>query len=231
LSSEESFATLDSASDHPDKAKSAYELVTQLVAEHPDDVDVLWRAARAGYTYAAQQQEGTDIKKELVLKAAENAQKAVTAAPDRFETNKWAAITIGRRGDYTSTKDKIESSYLIREMGLKAAGLKPDDWVIQQLLGVWHFQIANIDFVSRQLAKAFFATPPSATYQEGIPYFERAEELHPNARSRFSLGETYEKIGDKAKAKEWYAKCVEIHAELQEVKDLQATASARLAKL
>eukprot|EP00301_Raphidiophrys_heterophryoidea_P019417 c4356_g1_i1.p1 GENE.c4356_g1_i1~~c4356_g1_i1.p1 ORF type:complete len:239 (+),score=72.77 c4356_g1_i1:39-719(+) len=225
--SDQLFAELDAFS-NSHKAQEGYEAAKNALAAHPDNVDVLWRAARAIYEWAASQQEGTAEKKALVLEAAEVGKKALDLAPERWETNKWAAITIGRKGDYADTKEKIQNAFLIKEWATKALEKHPDDWTLNHVLGMWHFQIASTGFIQRQIASALFATPPTSTYEEAIPFLEKADQLFPNPRSRFSLGETYEKLGNKAKATEWYAKSLEVEAASQEGKDLQEQARKKI---
>lgn len=61
-----------------------------------------------------------------------------------------------------------------------------------------------------KLASVIFAEPPKCTYDRALAYFLRAEQLEPGfyKRNALFLGQTYDRMGDKAAAKHWYEKAI-----------------------
>lgn len=45
------------------------------------------------------------------------------------------------------------------------------------LIGMWHFEFADMASYTRLAARAIYATPPSSTYEEALDKFEKAELL------------------------------------------------------
>ena len=81
----------------------------------PVDAELLWRLGRAFYLVGENSKEN-EVVKENVEKADEYIQKAL-ATPDADKNaniQKWAAITLGKLGDFTDTKTKISNSFKIK---------------------------------------------------------------------------------------------------------------------
>jgi len=140
-----------------------------------------------------------------------------TEFPEYWAANKWLAILLSANGELLGTKEKLQNAYKIKEYATKAATLKPDDSTTQHLLGRWAFSVANIGWMERQVASAVFATPPTATFQEALGYFLKCQELLDaqsgnNLRNLVFLGDTYEKLKDNKKAKEWYQRASSFQA-------------------
>merc|ERR1712039_890354 len=72
------------------------------------------------------------------------------------------------------------------------------------VLGRFAFTIAGISWMERKLAATLMATPPTATYDEALDYFLRANEKREFHLNQLWIAKTYLKLGDKAKAKEWF---------------------------
>ena len=84
-----------------------------------NDVDLLWRLARA-YFDIADQTSNIDIKKNNIDKALPYSKRALEIDPNSARANHWYAVIIGQKGLLEGTKQKILNSYEVREYGLKA---------------------------------------------------------------------------------------------------------------
>jgi len=152
------------------KFKEALEYLIELSKSDPKNIDVLWRLARAYYEVG---EEEKDLSKRsaLFIKASEAAKRCLELDDKSAMSHKWVAITISALGEFSSTKEKIGNSFLIKEHALKARELKPGDPTTLHLLGRWCYSVAGIGWVERKLASTLFAAPPTSSYEEALEFF------------------------------------------------------------
>ena len=175
-----------------------------------------WRLARALYV-VAENTSDAEAAKALFIRAHEHARKAVETKVESASVFKWAAITVGKLGDFSDTKSKIQNSFLIKEYALKAQELAPEDATLAHILGRWAFGVANISFVERTLASAIFASPPTATFEEALEHFLRHETLLKDKgggmiRNKIFIGDTLLKLDRKTEAAEYFLKASQAEA-------------------
>ncbi len=187
----------------------ALKTLKALEAAGPVDAELLWRLARANYL-VGESSEG-EAAKELFYKAHELAQRAVKESEAHGQIQKWMAITIGKLGEFSDTKSKIENSYCIKEHALRAQELMPEDATVAHILGRWCFGVAGISFIERGIASALFASPPVSTYEEALVHFQRHEELLKDkgggmVRNKIFIGDSLLKLDRKTEAAEWFLK-------------------------
>jgi hypothetical protein len=60
------------------------------------------------------------------------------------EAHKWFAVTVGSRGEFLSTRKKIEDGYMFKEHVDKAIALKPDDPSLHHLLGRFSYEVSIV---------------------------------------------------------------------------------------
>jgi hypothetical protein len=158
-------------------SRNAEALQLLQTIEQKGDVDweLLWRLARANFV-VGENLDG-DAAKGHFYRAHEQALKAVAAQDKDANVHKWCAITIGKVGDYSDTRSKIQNSFLIKEHALKAQELNPQDATVAHILGRWCFGVANISFIERGIASALFASPPVSSWEEALEHFLRHEQL------------------------------------------------------
>nr|CAD7586046.1 unnamed protein product [Timema genevievae] len=65
--------------------------------------------------------------------------------------------------------------------------------------------ITDMPWYQRQIARTFFATPPTSTYEEALQFFSKAEEVDPQFYSQnlLMLGKTYLRINDLENARHY----------------------------
>jgi len=190
--------------------QEVFDFLSEEVKSKPDDVEILWRLARANYELGEIASDKT-VKQEYFTEAHKLAAKCLELDEKNAMSHKWVAITTSGLGDFLSTKEKIGNSFKIKEHALKALELKPTDPTICHLLGRWCYAVANIGWVDRKLAAALFATPPTSTFEEALGYLQKAEQLQPNfLRNAVWIGDTYTSLKQYDKAREAYKCAVEM---------------------
>ena len=114
-------------------------------------------------------------------------------------------------GSLLPQKEKIKSSFRVKEEAEIAAKLAPKDPTTQHFLGRWCFAVASIGWLERKAAALIFAKPPESTYEEALKFFLAADALEDNfKRNAMWVGDTYKALGKKVEAVEWYKTAVDM---------------------
>ncbi|XP_030072092.1 regulator of microtubule dynamics protein 1 isoform X2 [Microcaecilia unicolor] len=141
-----------------------------------DNVEILWRLARALRDLAMLSTTRAEDKKRLIYEALDYAQKALSIDAEHFAVHKWYAICISDVGDYEGTNTKIADSYVIKGHLQKAIELNPYDATSYHLMGLWCWSFASLSWFQRKMGAILFSTPPTSTYEEALQYFLKAEQ-------------------------------------------------------
>ncbi|XP_002160454.4 regulator of microtubule dynamics protein 1 isoform X1 [Hydra vulgaris] len=199
--------------------KGVYEYLLQFKSS--EDPELLWRLVRATRDRACMPDVSKEEKKTLIFEAFEYAKKALQFGEENFACHKWYGIMLSQTGDYIGTKKKLEDSPAMKQHFEKAIQLNPNDATSRHLIGMWCFSFADLAWYERKIATVVFGTPPSSTYEEALQNFEKAEELSPSfySTNQYMLGLAYLRLGNKAKAKEWFQKVCEFQVVKEEDKE------------
>ncbi|XP_072284969.1 regulator of microtubule dynamics protein 3 isoform X2 [Pyxicephalus adspersus] len=182
-----------------------------LYGEHQD---FLWRLARS----CSDMNELTDDlteKKSYALEGKEEAEAALQKEGQSAECHKWFAILCGQLSEHEGIQKRIQIGYIFKEHIEKAISLQPNDSQCYYLLGRWCYQVSNLGWLERKTASALYETPPSATIDEALQNFLKAEELSPGFSKalRVYIAKCYMDLGDLSMANHW----TKLAAELQNV--------------
>ncbi|XP_067234289.1 regulator of microtubule dynamics protein 1 isoform X2 [Chanodichthys erythropterus] len=207
----------------------------QLLLKHKDsdEAEFLWRLARASRDLALLSSISAEEKKRLISEAFEYARRALEKNESSFAAHKWFAICLSDVGDHEGIKVKIGNSYIIRHHLERAIELNPKDATSIHILGYWCFAFAELPWYQRKVAAVIFASPPTATYEEALAFFLKAEEVDPNFYSMnlLMLGKTYMMLKDVQRAALWLTKARDYPAVTEEDKQVHKEALELLKKL
>ncbi len=199
-----------------DALHDANEYETELVqleklsAEFTEDVEILWRLAQVHFDIA-DQTEDEEVHKAHFYPGFEAAKKAVKIDPNSARANHWYATLIGKIGMLEGTKQKITNSYEVEKYGLKAIELDPTYDGSLHLLGRWHYELADLSWIERTVAKIVYETPPKASFEESVEFYKRAIEAKPDEiRHYLWIGKALIKLKDKEEAKKYLQLCTEM---------------------
>uniref|UniRef100_A0A183CHB5 Regulator of microtubule dynamics protein 1 n=1 Tax=Globodera pallida TaxID=36090 RepID=A0A183CHB5_GLOPA len=171
--------------------------------------EVLWRLARVLYKQGRAARSAAESKR-LCYEAFDFAKKALENQPTTgsFGAHKWYAILLDRTAELEGNKARISKALEVKSHFERALELNAFDATTWHLLGVWHYEFADLPSHMRWLASMVYATPPKSTYDEALRCFERAETISPSfyAANNYYLGLVYEKMNQRNEALEQFKK-------------------------
>ncbi|KAI4886229.1 hypothetical protein NFI96_023517 [Prochilodus magdalenae] len=185
-----------------DKKKEGLSTLLEKKEKFDQKCQFLWRLTRA-YADAHDLAGDTLEKKKYAEKGKQIGAQAISVNPVCAESHQWYAILCGLLSEYESVQNKIKNGYLFKDHLDKAIELKPQDPLSYYLLGRWCYAVAQCTWIERKIAATLFGEPPSATIQDALQNFLKAEELCPKY-SKFNyvfLAKCYKDLGQKTQAK------------------------------
>ena len=117
------------------------------------------------------------------------------------DSHKWFAVTLGARGEFVPTNEKIQNGFIFKEHIDKAISLNPTDGSLHHLLGRFCFevslcfgdvtliegvqnvkrdfflQVSSLSWIERKVAATLFSSPPTSSYGEALIHFQTAERI------------------------------------------------------
>lgn len=206
---------LDDIRDNPDKysREEEYRVARELLSAYPDDPQAQWRAARAAYDLSCVAGTPDDRRKALIVSEALPLIKAARATEDEDPLiYRWHGILLSKTRPWISTEAFIKLLYEVRSEWDAAIRLAPQDAFMLNLLGRWCVEVATMPWWKRKIAATLFATPPSASLEEALDLFQRAEAAAPRKYkvNQESLAATYAALGKKEAAVEWALSAVQL---------------------
>uniref|UniRef100_A0AC35TVH0 TPR_REGION domain-containing protein n=1 Tax=Rhabditophanes sp. KR3021 TaxID=114890 RepID=A0AC35TVH0_9BILA len=159
--------------------EQAYAALKDLLNASPEnktDIQILWRLCRVCHQMACLLPMKDPKKKGYLYEGKEYGTTAVKLAETNLDVLKWAAACIGASTDFMGTKDKIETGYYFKELLDKALLIDPSEFSLLHMRGRFSFSVAALSWLERKAASAFYATPPTATYNEALTDFLKVEE-------------------------------------------------------
>jgi len=165
-----------------------------------------WRLAKATHLEALAAKNNGDnvLRKTLVFAAFAAAEKALKLNDRSADAHKWYGITVGSKGDFLSTNEKIKNGFIFKEHIDRAVSLNPNDCTLHHLLGRFNYEVSQLSWMERKLAATLFSAPPTATMGEALERFLTAEAKgKPFKENRLYIAKCYIALSDNANAAKW----------------------------
>lgn len=181
LQAEEGVAQLIQKGDEADKKwKTGEALEAFLAAEklEPRNPDILRRIATQ-YCLSMVDVGSSAEKRAIGEKALGYARRAIELAPRNGNAQVVMAVCCGRLAKHLPNKEKIETSKLVRQHAELAMQLAPRNDLPHYVLGVWHYELANLNAVLRAVAGMVYGALPAASNDEAEKHFRKARQLDP----------------------------------------------------
>jgi tetratricopeptide (TPR) repeat protein len=176
------------------------------IAADSQSYEALWKASRTAVDVGELEANG-DTRKQIYKTAEEYARRAVQANAADPEGHFHLARSLGRTALSLGKRDRVKYAGEVRAHALEALKLNPNHPGALHVMGMWNAEIMRLSGFQRFAAKTLLGGKVfgEASWKEAVRYMEAAVAAEP-ARivHRIDLGEIYEDVGDKTKAREQY---------------------------
>ncbi|XP_004623463.1 regulator of microtubule dynamics protein 3 [Octodon degus] len=191
--------------------REGFQLLLNNKLAYGNRQDFLWRLARA-YSDMFELTEDMSEKKSYALNGKEAAEAALEKGDESAECHQWCAVLCGQVAECEGIQKRIQSGFSFKEHVDKAIALQPENPMAHFLLGRWCYQVSHLGWLEKKTATALFGSPPSATVQEALESFLKAEELQPgfSKAGRIYVSKCYRELGKNSEARRWMKLALEL---------------------
>lgn len=115
---------------------------------------------------------------------------------------------------------------------MKALKINPNDADLHHLLGRFKYEVANLSWIERKVAATLFSEPPSASYEDAIDSFQKAENfsVEVNLQNRLFLSKCYIALSKYELACDWLEKICDFSVVSKDDEKIQNDARQLLTK-
>ena len=125
------------------------------------------------------------------------AKKAYSISPDSDEANVEMSVAIGRIALTKSGEDKIILVKEIKTYADKAIQINPINFKAWHILGKWHYEISNLNFIEKAAIKIFYGGLPESSFKMSIKAYEKAKSINSKfCLNYLELAKAYQKNGN-----------------------------------
>jgi len=135
------------------------------------------------YSRIGAREKNEKIKLDYFNSALFFAKKAYSISPDSDEANVEMRVALGRIALTKSGEDKIILVKEIKTFADKAIRINPNNFKAWHILGKWHYEISNLNFIEKAAIKIFYGGLPESSFKMSIKAYEKARSLN----SKFCL--------------------------------------------
>jgi len=138
------------------------------------------------------------------------ARRCATLHPDSANGHFFLAVALGRVALYEGGKRKIKISKEVKSGAERTLQADPKYDGAMHVLGRWNYELADLNFIERTVAKIVFGgLPTGASYEQAAQYFEQAINLSPEKPAHhYELARTLLKLDRDAEARQHLEKCI-----------------------
>jgi len=184
--------------------KEAKVYLEELDKNSDKNIEILTRLSIVHH-FLSESAEDKSTERKDAIKAFEYIEKAYTINPKNPKVLKWYVIALGKTVEKKSIRKQIEESKNIEKIALSVIELLPDDEYCYNILGQWHYRLADLNGPSRKIASFLFSEPPEGSFIEAQFFLEQSIKINPDyIGTYYWLGKTYLKINKKQKAIELF---------------------------
>lgn len=184
--------------------KEAKVYLEELDKNSDKNIEILTRLSIVHH-FLSESAEDKSTERKNAIKAFEYIEKAYTINPKNPKVLKWYVIALGKTLEKKSIRKQIEESKNIEKIALSVIELLPNDEYCYNILGQWHYRLADLNGPSRKIASFLFSEPPEGSFIEAQFFLEQSIKINPDyIGTYYWLGKTYLKINKKQKAIELF---------------------------
>lgn len=158
--------------------REALRLYLAAAKRDGNNPDILWRISKMHTDLAiASKSETAAIKH--VDRAIDYARRAVATAPRHAMGHAILAVAYGQKAVFVPNTEKMDLSKLLHAHAGTALEIDASNSVAMLVLGIWHREVASLNWMVKLLLKAAYGDVPEASLEESQRLLSRAVELEP----------------------------------------------------
>jgi tetratricopeptide (TPR) repeat protein len=174
--------------------RTALARLYDLNREYPGTWEVLWRYAIIWSDYG----KAADNKRQAssaYRQALTMADRALAADPGSPRAHLAKAAAAGRAALMAeSNKRSVQLSREVKDHADRAIELDSTMAPAYHIRGVWHSEVADLNFVTRTIVRAMYGGLPEASLEQAEADLKRATDLETHAYNHLELGKVYLKM-------------------------------------
>ena len=207
----------------------ALALFDQAARADPNDVEILLRISQQCSNLIAVAKTPAEAPA-YARRSLEDAQKAVTLAPDNPKAHLALAVAYGRLTDFEDNRTKVAYSRFVKAEVDKTLELNPKEDFAYHVLGRWNYGVATLNTMMKLMARFVYGGMPDASLEEAERDYKKAIELAPQrVIHHHELARVYVALGKPDLARQEWEKELTLKPEDNEGINDQKEAAAALA--
>jgi tetratricopeptide (TPR) repeat protein len=165
------------------KDQEALNIYEQIIKTKPNDVEALAHASRMLSNMGGRL--GKDQKSQkaaYVERARAYADRAVASDPNNLNAHLSLTVSLGLQSEISSSaSEKVKNAKLIYNEGKTLLRLDSTLAVGYFILGKWHLELGQLNWMERAACDLFFGgMPEDVSMEQALIYMQRASRLEPN---------------------------------------------------
>lgn len=162
----------------------------------PNHLQVLCKCSDL-FSRIGAREKNEKIKLDYFNSALLFAKKAYGLYPNNDDANVEMSIALGRIALTKSGDEKISMVKEIKIFADKAIQINPNNFRAWHILGKWHYEISNLNFIEKAAIKIFYGGLPESSFTLSIKSYEKAKSLNSKfCLNYLELAKAYQKNDD-----------------------------------
>jgi tetratricopeptide (TPR) repeat protein len=182
------------------KEKAALEKYIEVQRLQPLNQTALYKCAELLGKIGARETNAS-IKEKKYVNALAFSKMLLKNYPNVDLAHESMAIVLGRLALTKSGKEKVDYVKEIKLHAEQAVKLNPNNFKAWHVLGRWHYEVSNLNFIETTAIRLLFGGMPNASYNLAVKAFEKAAEINAKFCLNFlELAKSYHKLNQDKKA-------------------------------
>ena len=185
-----------------DSALEKFDLNTAIrdyrlaLQSQPNNYEATWKLCRGLVDEGTLTQLRAD-QKLCFVEAERLARRAIGLQPEDANGHLYLAIAVGKLALFEGGKRKVELSKEVKVEAEKALALNSNEDIAYHVLGVWHREMAELNWMLKKFAGLLYGGLPAASLDQSLKNLRHAVELAPeNVAHQVELAKTFVAVGN-----------------------------------
>ncbi len=182
------------------KENTALEKYLEVQRIQPSNQTALYKCAELLGKIGARE-TNVAIKEKKFINALAFSKMLLKNYPNSDLAHESMAIVLGRLALTKSGKEKVDYVKEIKQHADQAVKLNPNNFKAWHVLGRWHYEVSDLNFIEIAAIRLLYGGMPNASYKLAAKAFEKAAEINSKfCLNYLELAKAYHKLNQTKKA-------------------------------